>query len=181
MIKDLYTRLQRTLPEVREWIEQYVEANRAGRVALSTLAGIQLAQFFPPELLASTYVVALPRVHFPPLGQLGLAELADRASMPLAGITFNDTFFVQAGLESQSLYFHETVHVVQWRHLGFDRFLLAYGAGMIGHTYAENPLETIAYALQNEFETGTLKGSPVARIQRSAEHAWRQVRRHFEP
>ena len=43
------------------------------------------------------------------MGDFGLPEFAQMAEMPLAGITFDKTFFVQDGEQSQPLYFHETV------------------------------------------------------------------------
>ncbi len=179
MSESIYARLQQALPSIREWIAQFVADHRENGVQLSALAEPALLRCFPVEVLAGTTVVALPEVRFPPVGEFGLPEFAQMAEMPLAGITFDTTFFVKAGAQSQSLYFHETVHVVQWEHLGFDRFLLTYAANMIGREYVQNPLEAIAYSLQGEFEAGKLSGSPVDRIQTSASSAWSSVSEFF--
>ena len=72
--------------------------------------------------------------------------------MSLAGVTYKDTFFVCDGQQTDSLYFHELVHVVQWDRLGVDDFLLAYAVGLMQHGYEQSPLEQIAYRLQTAFE-----------------------------
>jgi hypothetical protein len=102
--------------------------------------------------------------------------------MPLAGITFMDTFFVKQGRESETLCFHELVHVVQWERLGVDNFLLTYGLGFIQAGYENSPLEKMACSLQNLFEEGTLPDYLVPAIQRMTDEIWAQtapmVQRH---
>jgi hypothetical protein len=44
----------------------------------------------------------------------GLTEFASLERRAFDGITFRNTFFVVKGRESEALYFHELVHVVQW-------------------------------------------------------------------
>jgi hypothetical protein len=45
------------------------------------------------------------------------------------------------------------VHVVQWQHLGAERFVMAYALGYLqGGGYRANPLEVMAYDLQDYFE-----------------------------
>jgi hypothetical protein len=74
--------------------------------------------------------------------------------MPMAGITFRDTFFVDAIHGSEGVHFHELVHVVQWNALGAPDFLLTYGVGLAQFGYEASPLEAIAYNLQASFERG---------------------------
>jgi hypothetical protein len=76
------------------------------------------------------------------------------ARMPMVGITFRDMYFVHEAYRSQSIHFHELVHVIQWRTLGFDEFLVTYGVGVIQQGYAQSPLEATAFALQAQFERG---------------------------
>ena len=53
----------------------------------------------------------------------------------------------------ESLHFHELVHVVQWQHLGPERFIMAYALGhLISGGYRTNPLEAMAYGLQARFD-----------------------------
>jgi hypothetical protein len=77
----------------------------------------------------------------------------------MAGITFLDTVLIsrtkvdlsEAGLTS--LLFHGAVHVVQYEHLGLDRFMHEYVMGWAanGFEYRNIPLEPQAYALQDRF------------------------------
>ena len=53
----------------------------------------------------------------------------------------------------ESLHFHELVHVVQWQHLGPERFIMAYALGhLLSGGYRTNPLEEMAYGLQARFD-----------------------------
>jgi hypothetical protein len=96
--------------------------------------------------------------------------------MPIAGITYKNTFFVNQNLLTESLHFHELVHVVQWERLGADNFLLAYGAGLIQFGYEQSPLEKMAYRLQKEFDTGTVPDEIVDKIYQETDSLWNQVR-----
>ena len=72
------------------------------------------------------------------------------------GMTYLDTFFVhQSRASDESLYFHELIHVIQWRLLGPERFLAAYADGYEKHGYKDSPLEVMAYDAENTFVTAT--------------------------
>lgn len=97
------------------------------------------------------------KVPYPPISSMGLPELQQMEAMPFSGITYKDTFFVKEGFAlSESLHFHELVHVVQWEQLGINKFLLAYGLGLMQHGYKDSPLEQMAYALQECFDRNSL-------------------------
>jgi hypothetical protein len=95
------------------------------------------------------------------------------------GATFKDTVFIQVGQpsESESLHFHELVHVVQWNQLGVDNFLLAYGIGLLQFGYRESPLEQMAYSLQAQFDEGSLQPTlaTATEIEKHTEAIWGQV------
>ncbi len=121
-------------------------------------------------------LVAWPaEVPFPPVERFGLPEFAPMQQMTFAGITFKDTFFLQEGQSSESLHFHELVHVVQWARLGVDSFLLAYGVGLIEFGYEQSPLEQMAYAFQRDFERGTPPQELVHIIEERTDAIWNQV------
>ena len=68
--------------------------------------------------------VDLPKI---PFAELGLSEFASFGDMPASGIAYGDTYFVlPEPARKASLHFHELIHVIQWRELGIDDFLLAY-------------------------------------------------------
>jgi hypothetical protein len=82
----------------------------------------------------------------PPVAEVGLSG---------EGVTFLSSFFIKQGFErDESLHFHELVRVVQWQHLGPDRFILAYALGHQRWGYRANPLEVMAYTLQRCFDAG---------------------------
>lgn len=91
----------------------------------------------------------------PPLSALGLTEFKSFETQEMAGITFKETYFLQANLAfTESLHFHELVHVIQWKVLGPRNFLLLYAEGLAKHGYAGSPLERMAFRHQARFDAG---------------------------
>jgi hypothetical protein len=73
--------------------------------------------------------------------------------MDAGGITYLNTCFVRADQShSESLHFHELVHVIQWRLLGPEKFLALSADGLERFGYRNSPLEVMAYNLQDRFE-----------------------------
>jgi hypothetical protein len=171
----ILSRFTAALPQLRAWIDRLLDVHAERARAVSALGCARLAASFPPELLDRAKVVTVDPVPFPPVDAFGLPEFAALQRMPLEGITFKDTFFVRRGRESESLYFHELVHVVQWSTLGEERFLLAYGFGLFTFGYRESPLERMAYELQKAFDTESLPPGFVQGIQRQSEAIWAQA------
>ena len=149
-------RLVEKLPLVEKWIDALLERHRASATSVASLPFAHLADFYRPDTLRAAHVVLVDRVPTPPLTALGLPQFAAFEHMQAEGITYRDTFFVTRGhAHEESLHFHELVHIVQWRLLGPTHFLLAYAAGLATPDgYSSNPLELIAYGLQEHFEKG---------------------------
>src|SRR6185295_13323069 len=119
---DLQKVLQK-LPDMRDWIERTLAANREQARSAASYRFPRLPQFYTPVFLESAYVVVVPRVPMPPLTGMGLPELADFERGNYAGVTYRNTYFVREdSAYNESLHFHELVHVVQWQQLGVDRF-----------------------------------------------------------
>jgi len=114
----------------------------------------RLSSYFPVTLLQAARVAAVRSIPFPPVAELGLPEFQAMSTMPLGGITFGHMFFALDSQLNESLCFHEMIHVVQWKALGVDDFLLTYGVGILQRGYDQSPLEAIAFAAQTLFETG---------------------------
>lgn len=93
----------------------------------------------------------------------------------MAGITYKDTFFINQAYSTESLHFHELIHVVQWERLGVDNFLLAYGVGLMHFGYKNSPLEQMAYLLQGRFDNGELPPLITNLIQQQTDIIWNQV------
>jgi hypothetical protein len=172
---DIIQRFRAALPSVRQWIDQFLLDHAPRARTVSTLGFARLSTCFPQDVLQRTKVVTLPRVPFPPVDRFGLPELAPIQQISFAGITFKDTFFVQQGQGSESLHFHEMVHVVQWARLGVDNFLLAYGVGLVQFGYERSPLEQMAYALQETFDAGNPPESLVSVIETCTGAIWNEI------
>ena len=132
----------------------------------------RLRDHYPEALLVRARVVVVPQVPFPPLSQLGIPELGAMETMPLAGVTYKDTFFVSTGQQRESLYFHELVHVAQWDRLGVDNFLLAYAIGLFQRGYQQSPLEQMAYQLQAAFDQEQVPEHLVEFINEQTDRVW---------
>lgn len=170
-------RFQSALPKVREWIDSFVQDHASQARAISSLDFKRLPVFFHQELLERAKVVTVERVPFPPVSSFGLPEFAVLEQTSFGGVTFQDTIFLQVSQASESLHFHELVHVVQWNQLGADNFLLAYGIGLVQFGYRESPLEQMAYSLQAQFDEGTLQPTlaTASEIEKRTEAIWGQV------
>lgn len=91
----------------------------------------------------------------PPLSRFGLTQFAAWENAEYGGITYLNTFFVTPDFAADaSLHFHELIHVVQWRLLGVERFVMAYADGLERFGYRESPLEAMAYDAQARFDRG---------------------------
>ena len=163
------------LPAVCEWIDETIEKHEPQAVLVGSLGFRRLPQHYSQDLLDNTKVVIVPRVPFPPLRQLGLQELAEMEQMPFAGITYKDTLFLHQSHLSESLYFHEMVHIVQWERLGVANFLLAYGVGLVQFGYEKSPLEQTAYVLQENFERAVVPPDVIHVIHERTDAIWSQV------
>jgi hypothetical protein len=141
------------LPLVVRWIDQTLAAHAHQTRPVASFGFARLPNYFSTELLQHAKVVGVARVPVPPLTALGLPEFASFEKGDYSGITFKNTYFVQERrLTDESIHFHELVHVIQWEYLGVERFLLAYGAGLIARGYRDSPVEAMAYELQRRFQ-----------------------------
>lgn len=111
-----------------------------------------LQPFFPTEVLDGARLVrgrAPEPKFYALLRMMGVRNAPPFSDM--AGITFQDVV-VHVEPLSQTLLFHELVHVVQYKHLGLQGFAEAYVRGFLtGGSYEEIPLEKQAYELEARF------------------------------
>jgi hypothetical protein len=173
MPDDIIRRFHAAIPQVSAWMDQYIQTHAASARRVSTLEFKRLPLCYPKDLLERAKVVSVDRVPYPPVERFGLPEFAPMQQMAFDGITFKDTFFIQRGRESDEvLHFHELVHVVQWARLGVDKFLLAYGLGLLQFGYEQSPLEAMAFGLQQRFASGTLPNNLVRVIEQATDDVW---------
>ncbi len=146
--------LQQKLPEVRAWIDLTLAAYAAQARPVADFGFTRLGSYYSAALLASAMAIPVAKVPAPPLASMGLTGFDEFENLNAAGITYLSSFFVLHGYErDESLHFHELVHVVQWKHLGPERFIMAYALGhFLCGGYDTNPLEVMAYVLQSAFD-----------------------------
>lgn len=140
---------------MQDWIEKTLAANARLRRPVQSFDFRRLRLYFFEATLATAGVVPIDHVPVPPLSALGLTEFKTFEAQDMAGITFGDTYFLRVNhAQSESLHFHELVHIVQWRVLGPETFLLLYADGLSKNGYANSPLEEMAYRHQSRFDDG---------------------------
>ena len=106
--------------------------------------------------MASTKVVLVDPLPMPPLSSMGLVRFAEFERGNSDGITYIDTIFLKPTRSNDEIiHFHELVHVIQWRLLGLDRFLLSYANGLECLGYRQSPLEAMAYNAETSFANST--------------------------
>lgn len=142
----------------KAWMLAQSAAFRPTALPLSAAARAWFSSFFETETLGTVRLAHTPRIENPEF----YAEVIGPGQPPpidfsqANGITFVDTVvFSDTGWPpSESLIFHELVHVVQYRLLGVDQFVrrYVYGWAENGFQYATIPLEVDAYKLQAVFE-----------------------------
>ena len=178
--QDIIQDIHSGLSVVREWIEKLLEDNKEQAIPVISLNFPRLQKVFASDLLEKAKVIVVtgqvPFPQLPPaLSSMGLPDFAQMWNASVAGVTYKDTFFVNNLHQTESIYFHELVHVVQWERLGVDNFLLAYVAGLMQFGYQDSPLEQMAYSLQEDFENDRLPDGINDLIQQRADAVWADV------
>ena len=145
--------LLQKLPLVKQWINMTLTAHAPYAKPMLDYGFQEIPKYFSQETLSSAKVIIADKVPMPPLSQMGLSQLGGFENGNYAGVTYLDTYFlVPQVARSESTHFHELCHVVQWKCLGLDKFLMAYAIGLLQHGYRNSPLEVMAYEYQMMFE-----------------------------
>ncbi len=167
-------KFRQVLPTIREWIETLL-TEHAG-IEIPAGHRQHLDKYFPNDLLDEVRVVVVQRPPVPPISRLGIPELAGFETMRLAGITYMNKYFVaESESHSTRLHFHELVHVAQWKRLGMDRFLLAYGVGLVQSGYENSPLERMAKQFEQSYRNHKAIPDLVVQINQRTDEIWSQV------
>jgi len=141
-------------PPLLAWIRNTLAASAPVAKTVASRGFSRLPLYFTEKTLTSAKVVLVEPLPIPPLKSMGLARFADFERGNFDGITYLDTFFLKpAQADNETMYFHELVHVVQWRLLGPDRFLFLYANGLECFGYRQSPLEAMAYDAETAFAT----------------------------
>jgi hypothetical protein len=146
----------KSYPPLLDWIQTTLTATAQVAQTVASRGFSRLPLYFAERILASTKVVLVDSLPMPPLSSMGLARFAEFERGNFDGITYVDTIFLKPALSNNEIiHFHELVHVIQWRLLGPDRFLLSYANGLECFGYRQSPLEAIAYDAETVFASTT--------------------------
>jgi hypothetical protein len=156
--------LTEKLPLVEDWIDETIRRHEKQAVSVQSLQFPRLPLYYTDDELVRAKVVVIDAVPVIPLTSMGLTMFQGFEKASYKGITYRDTYFIEAvNARLEAVHFHELVHVVQWRVLGTERFMLSYAEGFLEHGYYGNPLERMAYEHQQRFiQYG--EGYPVSRV-----------------
>ena len=142
-------------PLIAGWIHKTLAEHAKAAQPVAALGFSRLPDYYDKQILESTKVVFVAKVPVPQLGAMGLVRFGELERVDLRGITYHDTYFIQADYaQDESLHFHELVHAIQWRALGPETFLAFYADGLERFGYWKSPLEAMAYDLQTRFDHG---------------------------
>ena len=144
-------------PPLLDWIRTTLTTSAHVAQTVSSREFLRLPRYFTERTLTETKVVLVDPLPMPPLSSMGLSRFADFERGDFDGITYIDTIFLKpTQSNNEATYFHELVHVVQWRLLGPDRFLLSYANGLECLGYRQSPLEAMAYDAESAFSSSTV-------------------------
>jgi hypothetical protein len=144
-------------PPLLGWIRATLSSSMHMAQTVASRRFSRLPLYFTENTLMSTKVVLVDPSPMPPLSSMGLERFADfERGGDFDGITYIDTIFLKPiQSNNENIYFHELVHVIQWRLLGPDRFLLSYANGLECFGYRQSPLEAMAYDAETAFASST--------------------------
>jgi hypothetical protein len=151
--------LEWAIGQTRTWIEDQRALHRPAAGILPSAAKDAVRPFFPPAVLESARVTAVPAISNPPFLEqargLGLpVERIDFSRM--AGLTVVDTILISQAVSPADplrLLFHELVHAVQYEVLGVEEFARQYVHGIVdgGFDYQRIPIEVMAHDIDRRF------------------------------
>lgn len=142
------------IERIEEWIRQVNTSHEPLRRSCSVFQD-HFSGFYSPTFLASAHFVIVESIPKPDLPELREAGLGDFINMDVAGITYDDTYYVQRRAANElRLHFHELVHVLQWRQLKPSGFIKRYIDEIQTYGYEEAPLEKMAFRLDAHYQSG---------------------------
>ncbi len=149
--------IQRVIQRVTEYIERQRQTYRPSALALDPNKLAAMRPFFPASTLEAARLAVLVGdwVGNPPFYGKLVRMGFEADSLPnfafMTAITFVDTVVSHEPF-TNSVLFHELVHVVQYQKLGLIEFAAKYVRGFLGGgSYEAIPLEMNAYELEARF------------------------------
>jgi hypothetical protein len=160
--------IARVIQQVATYIEQQRQIYRGVAAPLDDRQTRAMQPFFSASAVDSTRVIVLSgqRASNPPFYVEFIRMGFEAGSLPdfalMKAITLVDTV-ISHELLTDTLLFHELVHVVQYEKLGVPEFATKYVTGFLrsGGAYEAIPLEMNAYELDARFASAPTKAFSV--------------------
>jgi hypothetical protein len=140
-------------------VADYISSSRKkysmDAVPLTSEQRLAMQPFFPAEILDQTRLLALQGQRIQDPGFYSMARMMGFKDLPsfsdVAAVTFVDVIVSHEDI-SDTLLFHELVHVVQYAQLGVKEFGARYVSGFVtGGGYEGIPLEKNACELERRY------------------------------
>lgn len=148
------------LPAVKDWISQTLGRYRKQAKPAAAYGFPNLPKYFSKEILEGANVVETEKLPILPVSEFGLSgqpNLTGFEKGDYSAVTLMDTYFIlPQAVASEATHCHELIHILQWKYLGAEKFIMLYALGLLAQGYRESPLEKMAYQYQEMF----LKGLP---------------------
>jgi len=145
-------------PKLWVWIQNTLALYEKNAKSIASMHFVHLPLYFDHSLLEAAKFIAIDRLPMPPLAAMGLSRFAAFEEGNFNGITYLDRYFIkQTVVNEEAIHFHELIHVIQWRLLGPEGFLVAYANGLDEFGYENSPLEKMAYDAEAAFK----RSSPI--------------------
>ena len=141
--------------DIQKWIVYKLAEHEAQMEPVAAARFERLNGYYPNTLLQRVRRVIVDQCPVPPLAVTGISQLAEIETWDIKGIPWDNTIFIRRDLADWDVvHFHELLHIIQWEHLGAERYLTAWAIGTITRGYRGNPLEEMAFRHQSRFEAG---------------------------
>jgi len=155
-IQEFYNENMDTLPKACQWVNELLAHYAPEMKAFDQFKFRRIPNYFNQDHLVHVRVVSVDEVPAMPVySKWGIESLKDfelKNKGKWAGEAYLDTIFIKNScIEDEGLFFHELVHTIQYKLLGLEHFLLAYGFECATQEYPNGPLELMARSLESKF------------------------------
>jgi len=147
------------IAQIASMVEDYIRSSQKKYAAqaepLTDAQRSAMQPYFPAQVLESVRLCVMRGSRVPNPSIYSMAKLMGFRNLPdfsdMAAITFVDVIVSHQEF-TDTLLFHELVHVMQYAQMGVKDFAVRYMSGFIqGGSYEEIPLEKNAYLLEQRF------------------------------
>jgi len=122
-----------SLARLEDYYTRYLKQHAENRGSYADLPFPRMKEYVPADQLGRCFYHLVDEIPYPPLEKLGLSDLVDLKNFDRKGLAFDDTAMIlKPCADDEERFFHELVHIMQYKVLGVRVFLKCYTvAGML--------------------------------------------------